>query len=80
MRARDLKKLKPGTKLLAKFSKDTLSAFPGFEPWNDRIVYLHKIVGHHSNGDFVVRSSKRVRPSTQYFGILFTNEITVVKE
>jgi len=79
MRSRDLKKLKPGQKVLVKLSKFTLAAFPDLASWNNRIVYVDRAVLDVLDGEVEVRSSKKVRSSTRRIR-LFANEVIIVNE
>lgn len=80
MRTRDLKKLKPGQKLVTKLTKDSISYFPELKKWNNRIVYFdHMATEDELYGQFVVRSSHKARKSTTYEQLV-ASEVTVVND
>ena len=80
MRARDLKKLKPGQKLVTRLNRTILTVFPALVKWNDRIVYFdHASTSVEDFGYLMVRSSHKVRKSTTY-ELVSVREVTVVHD
>jgi len=72
MRARDLQRLKPGTKVRLKLTANN----PDYvESWSDKTTYINAIGPDGAS----LRSSKQVRTSTSY-GFFFPYEILPVKD
>ena len=73
MRARDLKKLKPGDRLT--FTRKVNQEL--YKYWKNKTIYVHQI--DTVTEGVQIRSSKRVTAKTTY-GFFWTNEIQRVKE
>jgi len=78
VRARDLKKLKPGTKVKITLTKGELLDAPYLKRWTDRPTYFHKELTNVA-GWFEIRTSKKVVSSTQ-IEPFESREIQIAKE
>jgi hypothetical protein len=77
VRARDLKKLKPGTRVKIALTKGELLDAPYLKRWTDRPTYFHKET--EVAGWFEIRTSKKVVDSTQIEPFT-SREIQLAKE
>ncbi len=77
MRTRDLKKLKPGQKLLVRLSKEQVRQFSHLAKWNNRIVYFDRHLNGECGCDLAVRSSKKIRSSTSHMPLTIREVIVV---
>ena len=79
MRARDLKKLKPGNKLRVNLAKNIIELLD-LDFWQGRNVYLHSNTPPQDSWTaYKTRSSKKITGSTRYENF-YPKELSLVKE